>query len=73
MTNRLKELMKQAETECGFNPDKFAELIVLECVNVIFNGHFSDEECEGNSHRVSYNNGRFGASKDIKKHFGVEE
>jgi hypothetical protein len=52
---------------------KFAELIVKECADVIFNGHFSDDECEGNSHRVSYNNGRFGAAKDIKKHFGVEE
>ena len=24
---RDKELMKQSETECGFNPDKFAELV----------------------------------------------
>ena len=24
---RNKELMKQSETECGFNPDKFAELV----------------------------------------------
>ena len=27
MNERDKELMKQAETECGFNPDKFADLI----------------------------------------------
>ena len=27
MKKRDKELMKQAETECGFNPDKFADLI----------------------------------------------
>ena len=71
MTNRLKELMKQSETECGFDPDKFAELIVRECADVIFNGQFSDEDCEGNSHRASYNDGRFGARKDIKEHFGV--
>lgn len=23
----IKELMKQSETECGFNPDKFAQLV----------------------------------------------
>ena len=27
MKKRDKELMKQAETECGFDPDKFADLI----------------------------------------------
>ena len=27
MKKRDRELMKQAETECGFNPDKFADLI----------------------------------------------
>jgi hypothetical protein len=31
MNKRIKELMKQSETPCGFNPDKFAELIVREC------------------------------------------
>jgi len=52
---------------------KFAELIVKECEKVISDGRYSDMACEGNSHRISYNNGRFGASKDIKEHFGVEE
>jgi hypothetical protein len=28
----LKELMKQSETECGFDSNKFAELIVKECL-----------------------------------------
>jgi hypothetical protein len=82
MNERIRELKQQAtrtamwigDPDAGeLDAEKFAELIVLECADVIFNGHFSDEECEGNSHRVSYNNGRFGASKDIKKHFGVEE
>ena len=27
----LKELYKQAETECGWSEEKFAELIVREC------------------------------------------
>ena len=55
------------------NIEKFAELIVRECMEVVIDGQYSDTECEGNSHRISYNNGRYGASSDIKKHFGVEE
>ena len=31
----LKELYKQAETECGWSEEKFAELIVKECADVI--------------------------------------
>jgi hypothetical protein len=31
----LKELMKQSETECGFDPNKFAELIVRECAELM--------------------------------------
>jgi hypothetical protein len=87
MNQRIKELAQQATEHdyttwdsynqkelvyYKFNKEKFAELIVKECLDVIFNGRFSDEECEGNTHRMSYNNGRFGASKDIKEHFGVE-
>jgi hypothetical protein len=35
----LKELMKQSETECGFDSDKFAELIVFECIKIaVFKG-----------------------------------
>ena len=55
------------------NIEKFAELIVRECMEVVIDGQYSATECEGNSHRISYNNGRYGASSDIKKHFGVEE
>ena len=70
--------MKQAGTDTSGkwmgveHADKFAELIVGECMKVVIDGRFSDTECEGNSHRISYNNGRYGASSDIKKHFGVE-
>ena len=53
--------------------EKFAELIVRECMEVVIDGQYSATECEGNSHRISYNNGRYGASSDIKIHFGVEE
>jgi hypothetical protein len=52
---------------------KFAELIVKECAKVIDDGRFSVMECEGNSHRVSYNNGIYYALSSVKKHFGVEE
>ncbi len=31
----LRELMKQSETECdGIDPEKFAELIVKECMDI---------------------------------------
>jgi hypothetical protein len=47
--NLLKELMKQSETECGFNTDKFAELIVAECCNFLkdtLDDHFAAEQLE---------------------------
>jgi hypothetical protein len=38
----LKELMKQSETECGFDPDKFAELIVRECMSKLYLNGYDD-------------------------------
>ena len=84
MNERILELAKQAGMIIGDTSKfdmavvmpkevKFAELIVRECMEVVIDGQYSDTECEGNSHRISYNNGRYGASSDIKKHFGVEE
>jgi len=87
MNERIRELAVQADgvfihklmtgakqyTFLEKDLEKFAELIVKECEKVISDGRYSDMACEGNSHRISYNNGRFGASKDIKEHFGVEE
>ena len=78
MNERTKELADQCWDEYPntgpvvFNKEKFAELIVAECEKVISAGQYSDMACEGNSHRISYNNGRYGAVVDIKKHFGVE-
>ena len=79
MNERIKELAHEAGLPT-YNPEgiptkleKFAELIVRECLKVVIDGQYSDTECEGNSHRISYNNGRYCASSDIKKHFGVEE
>jgi hypothetical protein len=57
----LKELSKQAETECGWSEEKFAELIVRECVDVA-----RQADIDG------CNIGNYAWEK-IKKHFGVEE
>jgi hypothetical protein len=80
MNERIRELAKQAGFypennwdhtnwhAAGHNPtfEKFAELIVAECVklqykNVVVGG-VSD-----------YNRGRRELTEDIQKHFGVEE
>jgi hypothetical protein len=54
----LKELMKQSETECGFDSNKFAELIVKECAEIAL----LDGQATGN----------FETFNKITKHFGVE-
>ena len=56
----LKELMKQSETECGFNPNKFAELIIRECQFAIVSRTDLPKH-----ERKLYNN-------VLKEHFGVE-
>jgi hypothetical protein len=33
--NMLKKLMERSETECGFNPDKFAELIIRHAADCV--------------------------------------
>ena len=53
----LKELMKQSETECGFNTEKFAELIVKECADI----------ATINAHQWA------SPGTYVLKHFGVEE
>jgi hypothetical protein len=59
----LKELMKQSETECGFDSNKFAELIVRECIEVA-NKNRTVMEIKTNTQLTA---------DAIKKHFGVEE
>ena len=69
----LKELYKQAETECGWSEEKFAELIVRECIDKI------------ETHRIPVGNSAAGEMAcewtyaalkeirdEIKEHFGVE-
>lgn len=77
MNERIKELIKQSTTtEFGvdngfdrvtFDKEKFAELIVQECVSVI------QEELDSGQYSQPVHTG-FRVSKNlIKQHFGVEE
>ena len=59
----LKELYKQAETECGWSEEKFAELIVRECLNQCYNRGMDDELYAGQLKAATY----------IEEYFGVEE
>ena len=51
--------------------DKYAELIVQECISINRQRMFSDYE--GDSHRVAHNNALLCANSDMFEHFGVEE
>ena len=62
----LKELMKQSETECGFDPNKFAELIVRECAMLVEGFEITQEVAL--DEYVDYE-----ASTVLKEHFGVEQ
>ena len=64
----LKELYKQAETECGWSEEKFAELIVQECLGII-----NKEHDEGIDRHGDYQLALYEAYREIKQHFGVEE
>ena len=75
MNERIKELIKQATTieehKWGvsydkFDKEKFAELIVGECVRVVEGGHFLHDQAPTALFAKE-------CSGAIKKHFGVEE
>lgn len=51
--------------------EKFAELIVKECMSINTQRLFSDYE--GDTHRVAHNNALWCAWGDMKEHFGVDE
>jgi hypothetical protein len=79
MNERIFELAEQAgiyklnlfdETEYWIM-EKFAELIVQECISINRQRMFS--EWEGDSHRVAHNNALLCATSDMFEHFGVEE
>jgi hypothetical protein len=77
MNERIKELAEQAGLEYNFDPmlwlkhEKFAELIVQECISINRQRMFS--EYEGDSHRVAHNNALLCANSDMFEHFGVAE
>lgn len=68
MNNKIRELADRAgeyaDFESGLCTDdflkKFAELIVRECCDILFDG------------AENYNNGSVSSSELIKEHFGVE-
>jgi hypothetical protein len=74
MNERIRELIKQCTitefSDCSggfetFDKEKFAELIVRECVEVA-----KQNDSDGS---LNYNSGRTWAGIDILKHFGVAE
>jgi hypothetical protein len=79
MNERITELMEEAGIydfvveSMGINEEmeKFAELIVQECISINRQRMFS--EYEGDSHRVAHNNALLCATSDMFEHFGVEE
>lgn len=72
MNERFAELWNQSKTsgvhpEFGeydkYSAEKFAELIVLECIEV----------CKSRVGNSDYTTGRMHCVSDLKEHFGVEE
>lgn len=74
MNERIKELAEQANLITHKVPnglahlhteqdvEKFAELIVRECIQV----------CNSRAGNSDYNTGRMHCASDIKEHFGIE-
>jgi hypothetical protein len=69
MNERIRELAEQAELHLelqSLKVEKFAELIVKECLNIV----------EKNESEMHYDNGMYPVHPtvcEIKEHFGVEE
>jgi hypothetical protein len=68
MNERIKELLEQAGVKYVTMPkdtvyEKFAELIVRECLDM----------CKTTVGNADYNTGRLHCLNNIKEHFGVEE
>ena len=81
MNGRIKQLAEQAEDWADkqnfyasdyrdYLMEKFAELIVQECISINRQRMFS--EYEGDSHRVAHNNALLCANSDMFEHFGVD-
>ena len=68
MNERLRELLEQAGVKYAVMPkdtvyEKFAKLIIEECIKV----------CRSRVSNSDYNTGRMHCVSDIKEHFEVEE
>ena len=67
MSKLIEQLAVKSLVEHGgeliFSKEKFAELIVRECIEV----------CNSRVGNSDYNTGRMHCVSDLKEHFGVEE
>jgi hypothetical protein len=77
MNKRIRELAEQA-TECysngqerAFDKEKFAELIIQECIDCVRGAGLTDEVAVKNN--LGFNDGLSAAVVNVQKHFGVEE
>ena len=82
MNERTKQLWEESQQWNGSDDgrgglkilesvEKFAELIVAECISINRQRLFSDYE--GDSLRVAHNNALLCANSDMFEHFGVGE
>ena len=78
MNERIKELEKQSYTEAmhemggtymAFDKEKFAELIVAECMNIVENHPIDPEDMPYNMRIIPY---MIAVQEKMKLHFGVE-
>jgi hypothetical protein len=81
MNERIRELAEQATTEEAdgfkyFDKEKFAELIVRECLEEMRYTVLDTQELRrdrSTDYQVGWEDGMFDAGEMIKQHFGVEE
>ena len=87
MNERIKQLAKQAGIEFVYDPtetpmrafvecwedemQKFAELIVKECIDCVRGAGLTDEVAVKNN--LGFNDGLSAAVVNVQKHFGVDE
>lgn len=84
MNERIRELAEQATTYIEptsnsgegwvFNKEKFAEMIVRECVHCVLNGRFDEEKFNADDlFDQGHNKALNDTAEGIKQHFGVIE
>ena len=85
MNERIREFIKQATSIQGptpynpltfevFDKEKFAELLVRECIDILMKPEYIMTHPEGlTRYNEGWVNGRLLGIEHIKEHFGVEE